>query len=39
MLCTAAMYHVNEIIIQLCSREDLSFSDLTLFNNDTVSAA
>ena len=25
VLCTAAMYHVNAIIIQLCSRKELSY--------------
>ena len=30
VLCTVAMYHVNAIIIQLCSREDLSYADLQL---------
>ena len=33
-----AMYHVNAIIIQLCSREELTFSDLTLFYMDTAHA-
>ena len=32
MLCTEAMYHVNAIIIQLCSREELSYADLQLFH-------
>ena len=31
MLCTAAMYHETAIIIQLWSREDLSYADLQLF--------
>ena len=36
--CVVAMYHVKAIIIQLCSREELSFSDLTLFYMDTAHA-
>ena len=31
VLCTAAMYHVNAIIIQLCSREELSYHTFVLY--------